>query len=60
MSTGLRGFLKDIIIFYLCFKIFMMWIFEAPFTNEIGYAALVLFVIATWFMLERFGFLPRL
>ena len=57
---GIRGFLKDIVVFYLCFHIFNMWFFGAQFTSKVGWAALVLFILAVWFMFERFGILPKL
>lgn len=55
-----RGLIRDIISLYLGIKIFKIWLFGSSFTPEVGWAALALFILAVWFLLERVGIIPKL
>lgn len=52
---GLRGFLRDILSFYLGYKVIGMWVFHSAITSNVGYAAVALILITLWFLLEKFG-----
>jgi hypothetical protein len=55
MKTGIRGFVRDIIIIYICIRLILVWLFGAKFDLVLGVMVLLLGISAVWFMIERVG-----
>jgi len=56
----IRGILRDFLILYICFSIFSNILsgnlkFDAMFMV----AVIIVFLLTIWFLLEKFGFIPK-
>ena len=56
---GIRGIIRDIISIYLGVEIIRGYLFGQFFMLNISVAGMALFVLAVWFLLERFSVLPK-
>jgi len=57
---GARGFLRDLLSIYVCIIIFVNLITGNMKADTIfALAALVLFILSVWFLLERIGLIPK-
>lgn len=57
---GLRGIIKDILFVYLGIMIIRTWLTNSKVTGGMVLATLVIFVVITWFMLERVGLMEKM
>ena len=57
---GVRGFIRDLISFYLGYEIIRGYFSGSYAMTNISIAVLVLVAIAIWFTLERLGILPKM
>lgn len=57
---GIRGIIRDLVSIYLGFEIMRGYVSGEFLMLNISVAGMVLFGLAVWFLLERFGALPRL
>lgn len=57
---GLRGIIKDILFVYLGIMIIKNWLTGSKVTGNMVLATLVIFVMITWFMLERVGLMEKM
>ncbi len=55
MKTGIRGFIRDILLIYVCFRLVFVWLFGSKFDFQLGIMVLILLISSFWFMLERIG-----
>jgi hypothetical protein len=55
MKTGIRGFVRDILIIYISIRLILVWLFGAKFDIALGVMVVLLGVSAIWFMIERVG-----
>jgi RsiW-degrading membrane proteinase PrsW (M82 family) len=55
MKTGVRGIVRDILIIYICIRLVLVWLFDAPFDFVLGIMVVLLGLSAIWFMIERIG-----
>lgn len=56
----LRGIIRDILSLYIGYTVIKLWWYGSSLDQGLGVAALLLFAIAIWFILERVGLLPKL
>jgi hypothetical protein len=56
---ALRGLVRDLLSLYLGFEVIRGYVTGTMYVTNISIAALVLFGLALWFMLERIGLLPK-
>lgn len=57
---GIRGIIRDVLSIYLGFEILRGYLFKSFQINDaILIAALALFLLSIWFILERIGIAPR-
>lgn len=55
MKTGVRGFIRDLLIIYVCIRLVFVWLFGAKFDFALGVMVVLLGLSAIWFMIERIG-----
>lgn len=53
MGTGIRGFIRDILLIYVSFRLVRVWLFKAEFDIVLGLMVVFLGLSAVWFMFER-------
>jgi len=51
--SGIRGFIKDILIIYVTIRLVRVWLFGAKFDVILGLMVIFLGLSAVWFMFER-------
>ena len=58
---GVRAILRDLLSLYLGYEIIRGYLFgNFVLTSQIVIAAVALFALAVWFILERIGLIPKL
>lgn len=58
---GIRGLIRDIIGIYLGLEIIRSFVYKnSQLSVAVVVAAVILLALSIWFVLERFGALPRL
>ncbi len=58
---GVRGLVRDVLSIYLGYKLLSCYLSNACKGIEVGVfiAAVILLILAVWFLLERVGVLPK-
>lgn len=54
-----RGLIKDVLILYLSYRIFMIWLRKEQVSIGVVGVTIVIVLLVIWFMLERTGILPK-
>ena len=57
---GVRAIIRDFFHIYIGISLIGVWLFDKPFTNRLGFFIIIMILLAVWFQIERFGFLPKL
>lgn len=57
---GVRSITRDFFFMFFAVLLIRVWLFDAPFTNRLGFFAIIMLLSAIWFQLERFGILPKM
>ena len=52
---GALGILNNLLTIFVCFKLLGVWLFEAPFTKNLGFLVLTLMALSSIFILQRVG-----
>lgn len=50
---GIRGFIKDVLIIYVTYRLIRVWLFGAKFDIILGIMVVFIGLSAVWFMFER-------
>ena len=51
--SGVRGFIRDILIIYVCVRLIIVWVFGASIDLVLGVMIILLALSSLWFMAER-------